>query len=148
MNTKRLLIIDDEPDFGQYVQKVAEGMGFDVRATTLAPQFKEAYRDFDPTVIVLDVVMPETDGIELVNWLSDRHFQGALVVVTGFTPHYAEMTSTLSVAKGLVSAATLFKPIGLKVLRSALVRAVQSSGPHIPVPAIQSSFRSAPVPPD
>jgi DNA-binding response OmpR family regulator len=128
MNTKRLLIIDDEPDFGQYVCGVAEGMNFNVRVTTQAPQFKEAYENFDPTVIVLDVIMPETDGIELVNWLAEQHFRGALIVVTGFTPHYASMASTLSVAKGLVSAATLFKPIGLVDLRAALTRAILSTG--------------------
>ncbi len=75
---------------------------------------------FDPTTIVLDVVMPETDGIDLVNWLADRHYHGKLVIVTGFTPHYAEMTRTLSVAKGMTSVITLYKPVDLVKLRAAL----------------------------
>ncbi len=120
MSSKRLLIVDDEPEFGRFVRKVAEEMDFEVKVTTQATHFKETYETFDPTVIVLDVVMPETDGIDLVNWLADRHYHGKLVIVTGFTPHYAEMTSTLSVAKGMTSVTTLYKPVDLVKLRAAL----------------------------
>ena len=101
MNSKRLLIVDDEAEFGAFVGKVAEGMDFEVKVTDRAAQFKEAYGDFDPTTIVLDVVMPETDGIELIGWLAERHYRGRLVIVTGFNPHYAETANTLSVAKGM-----------------------------------------------
>ncbi len=120
MSSKRLLIVDDEVDFGQFVRKVAEEMDFEVTVTTHPTHFKEAYGDFEPTVIVLDVVMPGTDGIELVNWLADRHYQGKLVIVTGFMPRYAEMASELSAVKGMTSVTTLFKPIALDKLRAAL----------------------------
>ncbi len=108
MSIKRLLIIDDEPEFGQFVRKVAEKMDFEVRVTTQAKHFKEAYQAFDPTVIVLDVVMPEIDGIELVNWLADRNYRGKLIIVTGFTPHYADMASTLSTVQGMTSVTVLY----------------------------------------
>lgn len=120
MRSKRLLIVDDEPEFGQFVRKAAEEMDFEVRVTTQATRFKEVYGAFDPMVIVLDVVMPETDGIELINWLADRHYQGKLVIVTGFTPHYAEMASTLSTGKGMTSVTALYKPVDLAKLRTAL----------------------------
>ena len=120
MTSRRLVIIDDEPEFGQFVRKVAEEMDFEVRVTTQATHFKEVYEAFDPTAIVLDVVMPETDGIELVNWLADRHYQGKLVIVTGFTPRYAELASKLSAGKGMTSVTALYKPVELEKLRAAL----------------------------
>jgi len=43
MSSKRLLIVDDEPDFGQFVCMVAEEMDFEVKVTTRATVFKEAY---------------------------------------------------------------------------------------------------------
>ncbi len=120
MSSKRLLIVDDEPEFGQFVRKVAEMMDFEVRVTTRARHFKEAYEAFDPATIVLDVVMPETDGIELVKWLAGRHYQGKLVIVTGFTPRYAEMATTLSLGRGMTSVIALYKPIDLEKLKAAL----------------------------
>ena len=120
MSSMRLLIVDDEPEFCQFVRKVAKDMEFDVRVTTRAPDFKQAYPAFDPTVIVLDVVMPGTDGIELVNWLADRQYRGKLIIVTGFAPHYAEMASTLSAVKGIPSVIPLHKPVELAKLQAAL----------------------------
>ncbi len=64
--------------------------------------------------------MPETDGIALVIWLAKRHYRGKLVIVTGFTPHYADMAATISVAKGMTSVTTLYKPVDLAELRAAL----------------------------
>ncbi len=95
-------------------------MDFEVRVTTQATHFKEVYGAFDPTAIVLDVVMPETDGIELVKWLADRQYQGKLLIVTGFTPRYAEMASSLSAVKGMTSVTTLYKPVDLAKLPAAL----------------------------
>ncbi len=65
MGDRRLVVVDDEPEFAEYVRKVAAGLGFEVQVTTGAAAFKKAYDAFDPGVIVLDVVMPETDGIEV-----------------------------------------------------------------------------------
>ena len=120
MSSKRLLIVDDEPEFGQFVRKVAQAMDFEARVTTQAAHFKEAYEAFDPTVIVLDMVMPKTDGIELINWLADRHYQGKLLIVTGFTPQYGELACTLSAGNGITSVSTLNKPVDLAKLRAAL----------------------------
>ncbi len=122
MSSKRLLIVDDEPKFGQFVDKVAKEMDFEVRVTTRPTHFKEVYGVFYPTVIVLDVVMPETDGIELVKWLAKRQYQGKLVIVTGFTPYYyADMASKLGSGWGMPSVNTLYKPVDLAKLRAALV---------------------------
>ena len=43
-----------------------------------------------------------------------------LVIVTSFTPHYADMASTLSTAKGMASVTALYKPVDLAKLRAAL----------------------------
>ncbi len=120
MIAMRLLIVDDDADFGQHVRRAAEEMGYEVRVTTAAPEFKEAYEDFDPALIVLDMVMPEVDGIELINWLADQRCQARLIIVTGYTPRYAEMAKLLSDAKGMAAATALSKPVKLADLRKAL----------------------------
>ena len=66
MIEKRLLVIDDEPEIGEFVRKVATGLGYEVRVTTDGHAFQDAYRELRPTTIVMDMVMPEMDGNELI----------------------------------------------------------------------------------
>lgn len=119
-SAKRLLVIDDEPAFGSFVKEVAEGLGYDVRVTAKADEFADSYETFDPTVIVLDVVMPEVDGIELVQWLAQEKCKAKIVIVTGYNPHYADAAKRLVSAGDLPSVMTLTKPVSLADLRAAL----------------------------
>ncbi len=120
MTDKRLLVVDDEPEFGEFVRKVAAGAGFEVEVTSDAAAFKKVYDAFDPTVIVLDVVMPEVDGMELVQWLAERKSTVHLIVVTGYNPKYSELARKLGEARGLRSVTNLAKPVALSKLRAAL----------------------------
>ena len=120
MTDKRLLVVDDEPEFGEFVRKVATGAGYRVEVTSDAAAFMKAYESFDPTVVVLDIVMPEVDGMELVQWLAARRSSVHLIVVTGYNPKYSELARKLGEARGLQSVTNLAKPVGLAELRAAL----------------------------
>lgn len=120
MKNGRLLIVDDEPEFGEYVGRVGERIGLSVRVTTNAKTFKETFQSFDPTVIVMDIVMPEVDGIELIEWLSENECTAKVILVTGFNPHYADATQKLGEARGMMSVTTLTKPVSLADLKAAL----------------------------
>ena len=66
MSERRLLAIDDEPGVQEIIHSTAVVLDFDTRVTGRADAFKQEYEIFEPTVIMLDIVMPETDGIELI----------------------------------------------------------------------------------
>lgn len=119
MTERRLLIIDDEPDFCAFVREVAERLGFAVTATSDADEFKSSFDGARPDVIVLDVVMPQVDGIELVQWLSKQGCDSRVLVITGYNPHYAMTAAELGEAGGLVIE-SLTKPIRAADLRAAL----------------------------
>ncbi len=120
MTEKRLLVVDDEPGFGELVREIAEESGYQVGVTLNARDFKRAYEDLDPTVVVLDIVMPETDGIELIHWLADKNSRAKLIVVTGFNPRYAAMAEVLGRSQGLGEVVSLAKPFKVADLRLAL----------------------------
>ena len=120
MTGVRLLVVDDEPGFGKFVRKVGVELGYEVAVTTSGREFMRRYDAFGPTVVLLDVVMPEIDGVELVQWLADRGADPHLVVVTGYAPDYAVLTKKLAEAKGLRSVKTLTKPVKVADLRAAL----------------------------
>ncbi len=117
---KRLLICDDEPAFGRFVKTVAEELGYDVRVTTEGDAFIDAYGSFQPTTIVLDMIMPGMDGNELVLWLAQQKSTARLIIITGYTPDYATHAKVLAEYKGLRPVTTLHKPIEISTLRSVL----------------------------
>ncbi len=112
---KRLLVIDDEEAFREFVTVAAERNGFDVRSVGEAHDFKSAYRDFEPTDIVLDIVMPDVDGNELIQWLAEQGCTANIVVVTGFNPQYAKTAQLIASAHGM-TVHTLLKPFELAAL--------------------------------
>lgn len=123
----RLLICDDEERFGRFVQRVAIDLGFEVRVTNSAADFIAAYDDFGPTVIVLDMIMPDMDGNELILWLAQRRSPADLIICTGYNPDYATNAKILAEFKGLKSVNTLRKPVSVALLREALLATPQAS---------------------
>lgn len=122
MSDMRLLVVDDEPKFGEFVREVAKNWGYEVTVTTSGNDFKRAYEEFDPTVILLDLVMPEPEGIQLLHWLAERHATAEIIIATGYNPSYAFVAKKLGENKGLRLATILTKPVPIAKLRSALHR--------------------------
>ncbi len=118
-DVKRLLVVDDEPDFADFVKRTAEGLGYEVSALSDPNLFKDAYAKFAPDVIVLDMVMPDIEGIELVQWLAEQNCTARILVVTGYNPYYGKMALGLGEVRGL-KVETHQKPISLATLRDAL----------------------------
>lgn len=120
MNSNRLLIVDDEPEFGEFVRRIAVDLGYDVVVTTSGLDFQNVFPDFQPTYIVLDMVIPDIDGNELLLWLLEQGYSSNLLITTGFNPDYAKEAKILAEFKGLSSVQVLVKPVRLTQLREAL----------------------------
>lgn len=120
MAEKRLLVIDDERDIGEFIRTVADEMGYDVKVTSSADEFQVAYRSFNPTHIMLDIVMPDIDGIELLRYLAANGCQARVFVMSGYSEKYLESAQKLSDAYGLRNIDRLTKPIRLAKLREVL----------------------------
>lgn len=120
MSENRLLVVDDEPDIGEFIRTVGEGEGFAVRVTSTAKDFLREFDEFSPTAICLDVVMPDTDGIELLKYLADRKCTASILVISGYSKLYLTSAENLGEAFGLPYVKTLMKPLGLATLREAL----------------------------
>ena len=60
-----LLVVDDDPDMGAFIADVAEMVGYRCTLAADTAQFTMALGS-DIALIMLDLVMPETDGVELL----------------------------------------------------------------------------------
>ena len=123
MTAKHLLVIDDEAAFCDFVRQVAEEMGYRVAVCTDSARALDAYEATKPAVVVLDMVMPEVEGIRIVQELARRSTDARVILVSGYNPHYVDLAQTLGQAKGIERIAGLTKPIRLETLRAALAHA-------------------------
>jgi len=112
--------MDDEVDFAAFVGRVAEQLGFEVTILTDPLQFKETFERVQPTDLALDMVMPDIDGIELVQWIAARGSQVRIIIMSGFNPRYAKAAEMLGQVKGRLSITSLTKPVDLNTLRGVL----------------------------
>ncbi len=117
---KRLLVVDDEPGFREFIQEAAAGLNIEVACAPDGEQAREIYASFKPDVILLDIVMPGVDGVEFTRWLAAEKTTARVVLVTGYNPHYAEATGRLGEALGIPSVKFLTKPLRLATLAEIL----------------------------
>ncbi len=116
----RLLVIDDERGIAELIRDVADGLGFESFAASSAKSFMQACDAFSPTVIVMAIVMPEVDGIELLHYLATRRFRARIVLVSDALDGFRALAETLGIAQGLDVVASLAKPFRLAELRNLL----------------------------
>ena len=126
----RLLVVDDQPDILDFVGQVAEALGFEVRLANNATEFRAALGDFRPTVMILDLQMPQTDGVELIRELGRTGTSAAILISSGMDQRVLTSAEQLGVAHGLKMAGILQKPIMLADLEAVLLQHVQA--PRVP----------------
>ena len=84
MSEAYILIVDDEPDICTLVKEIFEDEGYEVSAAENAEQAREARRARRPDLILLDIWMPDTDGISLLKeWASNSRDDTPVIMMSG-----------------------------------------------------------------
>lgn len=72
-STQRLLVVEDEPTLRELLSASLRLAGFEVAWAETGAQALTAVREQRPDLIVLDVMLPDFDGFEVVRRLRERH---------------------------------------------------------------------------
>jgi EAL domain-containing protein (putative c-di-GMP-specific phosphodiesterase class I)/FixJ family two-component response regulator len=136
---QKILVIDDEVDVGEFVADAAQAMGLDCTATYNAKSFLETLKP-DTTLILLDLMMPEMDGIELLRMLKKRKCKAGLILMSGSGKRIMESAEQLAHALGLTIAGHLYKPFRLAELEQLLERQAVSNT----LPCVRQDHRLIP----
>jgi two-component system response regulator ResD len=67
-----VLVVDDEPTIGEVVSRYLSVAGYDTRVATTGPAALEAAAGAPPDLVVLDLMLPGIDGLEVMRRLRER----------------------------------------------------------------------------
>ncbi|MBN1770939.1 MAG: response regulator [Deltaproteobacteria bacterium] len=81
----RLLVVDDEPVVGVSCKAIFERQGFAVEATTSPVEGLEKVRKTRYAAILLDIMMPEMNGLEFLERLRTFNVTVPVVIITGYS---------------------------------------------------------------
>lgn len=86
---KRILVVDDEPDFVAVVRRNLEKEGFDVEEAYDGVEGLKKVRENPPDAVVLDVMMPEKDGYTVCTEMkADEKYAGIpIILLTAVASH-------------------------------------------------------------
>ena len=79
---RRLLLVDDELAVAKFVAHAAEECGYEAIVTVTAESFQSQYRALAPAVVVLDLALPRSDGVELLRFLAEEKCTARVVLLT------------------------------------------------------------------
>jgi EAL domain-containing protein (putative c-di-GMP-specific phosphodiesterase class I)/ActR/RegA family two-component response regulator len=125
---QKILIIDDDLDVCDLISSTAADLGVDCTVTTDAESFFGALTP-NITLVMLDLVMPETDGIQILRQLSERQCRAGIVLMSGISKRVIETAEALTRTLGLSVVGHLSKPFRINDLEEILTRYAVSDFP-------------------
>ena len=127
MKTK-ILVVDDEPDAVELIRFNLHAAGYDVVTADDGPEALRKARTAAPALIILDLMLPEVDGLEVCKLLRREPATKALPIIM-VTAKAAEIDRVLGLELGADDYVTKpFSPRELVLRVKALLRRGQGEG--------------------
>lgn len=117
----RVVVIDDEPAIRGVLVRYARRLGFTAEPADSFEAF-QGLLDEETDAVVVDLRMPNVDGLEVVRHLADRGSTAALILTSGYDPRVLRSAERLAMARGLRVAGTLSKPFTIETLQQLFER--------------------------
>ena len=112
MKTKEsILIVDDDESVSKSLSLVLEKKGYETQSAGTGKEALEKAREASFNVALVDIKLPDVEGMELISLLKEAHPDMSLMIVTG----YGSLSSSVqALDKGV--AAYLTKPLNMDVV--------------------------------
>ena len=72
MNEKTILVVEDEASIAEVVSLYLKRAGYSVQVASDGKQAMNVFENQMPDFVILDLMLPEVDGLSLTRWLRDR----------------------------------------------------------------------------
>ncbi len=126
--TGKLLVIDDQAGINAAVMRVATDLGLQAMAIREPLKATDAFISFAPDLVLLDMIMPEKDGIELLDEMMLTGLTTRFIIMSGYGDSYLRLAQGVAAFHGAEQVAVLRKPFRREELE-AMLRAMLDIGP-------------------
>ena len=72
METKTILVVEDEASIAEVVSLYLKRAGYHVQIASEGKKAMNVFERQSPDLVILDLMLPEVDGLALTRWLRDR----------------------------------------------------------------------------
>ena len=120
--SKTVVIIEDEPDAAEMLAEMMRVSGFRVVKSHLSSPALQIISNEMPDVVILDIMMPEMSGLEVLRFLRQDPKTAAIPVVV-----VSAKSMPSDIQTGLDAGASIYltKPVGFLDLRNAIDRVIK-----------------------
>ena len=134
MESKRILVVDDEIGIRELLSEILFDEGYQVHMAENAEQARAYRNESEPDLVLLDIWMPDTDGITLLReWVEQDLLTMPVVMMSG---HGTIETAVEATRIGAVD--FLEKPIALQKLLGTIARAIKGYEPKLQSSVMQN----------
>lgn len=118
-----ILIVDDDASIREFVRRVLEADGHQIREAANGHLGLALYREAPADLVITDLLMPERDGIEVILTLTKEYVEPRILAMTETTGgrHFLEVAMLLG-ARQIVE-----KPFTPEEIRRVVQRALEGS---------------------
>ncbi len=125
-----ILIIDDDPQVCSLLKQVFEEEGYTVQSALNGVEGINRYRDKPAELVILDILMPEKEGLETIVDLR-REFPHVKIIAMSAGSERAKI-NLLDLARRLGAQHTITKPFDLLAITDMVAKLLKNGGKTIP----------------
>ena len=121
-----ILVIDDDPQVCSLLKQILEGEGYTVQSALNGIEGLSLYRRAPAELVILDILMPEKEGLETIVELR-RDFPQVKIIAMSAGSERAKI-NLLDLARRLGAEQTITKPFDLGAITALVAKALKNGG--------------------
>jgi DNA-binding NtrC family response regulator len=139
MATKDILVVDDEMGIRELLSEILFDEGYRIHLAENAEQARNFRNQQTPDLVLLDIWMPETDGLTLLKeWVAQEQLTMPVIMMSGHGT-----IETAMEAMRIGASDFLEKPIALQKLLATVAKAIQQGVPSMAPPRLEQPTEEA-----
>ena len=113
---EKILIVDDEQEIAELLEEVLEQLGYKTAMAFSKAQASEVLREFEPRIVLLDIRLPDGDGISFLKEIKASQPAVEVIMITGLADRDIAIEALHEGAADYIC-----KPIDLDYLANSLL---------------------------